>query len=87
MKAIIARLKEILNGVFTSFKGAVKKDDEYTVICSNGMFYPLINGKYIADIHGNLYLVDKYTKDIAALVINFPTNAQAMAFIDEYKAR
>ncbi len=80
-------LKEKFNGVATWFKRLTLKvkdikQDEYTVVCNNGCYYPKKNGRFAVE-----YPCDKVGFEVNPTdgIIGFPSNAQAMEFINRLK--
>lgn len=86
MIAKIVKIKTYLNGVFTVFKKRTKVEDVYWVTCIGEAYYPKKNGSFfINDPFGNVGFKVAPSPDDS--VIGFPTNSQAMSFINTYKTR
>lgn len=58
------------------------KEDVYNVVCLNGSYYPKKNGKFAVEYPGGKI---GWETDPDDLIIGYPTNAQAMEFINALK--
>lgn len=78
----LVNIKTYLNRFFTGFK-EVRREDEYTVCCINGSFYPKYRGQFFIDYPYGV-IGFKNAPDAEDSVIGFPSNSIAMEFINQF---